>query len=296
MNPNLQVNEDNIVEWTIRTLCRDRCAPELEELYVRMNTALHVANMKAHYDELDLLWAQLNDLNIDPLEVVPAVDQVMRVSAERALNFCGVELDENIPFEHLCEVVEVIVNFDPTDTPTILVDLLDSCEDVDESFCKVMAQLGTYEEDEWYQYIKEITPHFTKNTRKVCKDAADAIDAPQFDTAASADLLKRLSRLVKSNKDSLGAEIGSEDKGLGLSTESLYNTYIARIIDSPVEKAVGDIFSLAVISNEAYDVAMESVSACIDDLFYDIDQRRQAEQVRLRLKDTYKPIFGDRNA
>jgi len=296
MNPNLQVNEDNIVEWTIRTLCRDRCAPELEELYVRMNTALHVANMKAHYDELDLLWAQLNDQNIDPLEIVPAVDQVLRVSAERALNFCGVELDENIPFERLCEVVEVIVNFDPTDTPTIIIDQLDSAEDVDEAFCKVMEHLGTYEEDEWYQYIKEITPHFTSNTRKVCKNAADSIEAPQFDTAASADLLKRLSRLVKSSKESLGAEVGSENKGLGLSTESLYNTYIARIIDSPVEKAVEDIFSLAVISNEAYDVAMESVSVCIDDLFYDIDQRRQAEQVRLRLKDTYKPIFGDRNA
>jgi hypothetical protein len=296
MNPNLQVNEDNIVEWTIRTLCRDRCAPELEELYVRMNTALHVANMKAHYDELDLLYAQLNDLNIDPLEIVPAVDQVMRISAERALNFCGVELDENIPFEQLCDVVEVIVNFDPTDTPTILMATLDGCEDVDEAFCKIMEHQGTFEEDTWYQYIKEITPHFTKNTRKVCKDAAEAIDAPTFDAAASADLLKRLSRLVKRDKESLGAEIGSEDKGLGLSTESLYNTYIARIIDSPVEKAVGDIFSLAVISNEAYDVAMESVSACIDDLFYDIDQRRQAEQVRLRLKETYKPIFGDRNA
>lgn len=287
---------DNAVEWTIRTLCRGHCAFELEEWYVRLNSALMQANQKAHFDELDLIFAQHNDQNIDVLEIVPAVDECLRMSAERALNICGVELNPDIDIEKLIEAVEIIVNFDPTDTPTILVDMLDGAEDVDDAFAKLMAQLGTYEEDDWHPEIVSISPHFTSNTRRVCKSAAESIEAPEIDVDASQELLRRLSRLVHANKESLGAELGSANTGLGVSLESLYNINISRLIDAPVDKAVDDIFSLAVISNESFEQAMVSITAQLDDLYYDMDQRRQAEQQRIKLRDVYKPIFGGRNA
>jgi predicted proteasome-type protease len=59
-----------------------------------------------------------------------------------------------------------------------------------------------------------------------------------------------------------------------------------------MDEAINDIFSLAVISNESFEDAKISIGNCLDDLFYEMDDRRRAEQVKLKLFDVYQPIFG----
>lgn len=286
------MGEEDLISWTIRTLVRGCCTPELESAYVELNGVLTTCNTTSHHDELDFLFGQVSDQNIDNMEVVPSVDTILRMATARSLNNCGVELNDDVPLTMLLEAADIILLFDPTDTPTILVDLVDAAEDPVEAVCMLLAQLGTYELDDWYPQVMAVSDHFTGTVRKYCKEEADRIEQENLVPQGAEDLLLRLSRLVKQRKDSLGAVLGAENIGLGVSTESLYAVNVARLIDASVEQATDDIFSLAVISNEAFDVAMESVSACFDDLFYDVDKRREAEQHRLRLIDIYKPLFG----
>lgn len=286
---------NDVSEWTLRTLVRDRCSPELEELYVRLNKTFSDCNFQAHLDELDALMNELGSQNIGPEHVVPSVDEIMRVAGERALNQCGVELVEDIPLEMFCEAADVILNFDPTDTPGIMVDILDSAEDADDAFCKVMEQLGTYEYEDWLPQLLAISDNFTKTVRKVASDAVTTEDVTTADGAP--DLLKRLSRLVKANGESLGAELGSMNLGLGMSLESLYGLHVGRLLDVPPEKQVDQLFSLAAISNESFESAITSISECLDDLCCeDVDSRRKVEQIRIRMADQYKPIFGGDDA
>ncbi|MNP97534.1 hypothetical protein D3C85_101360 [compost metagenome] len=292
MDKPMQSDDDYVTELSVRTLARDRCSPELEEVYVNLNKSLIKSNTTSHLDEMDLLFGMLNDLNIDPTEVVSSLDEVLRIAAETSLNICGVELSPDIPIAMLAEIYEIIVNFDPTDTPTILVDLLDSAEDVDEAFVKLVAQLGTYDEDLIAEQILQIHDNFTKNVRRVCKSAVEADNVNEITSTRDGELLKRLSRLVKTNKDSIGAEMGSNDEGLGVSMEALYGLAVGRLIDKPMDEAINDIFSLAVISNESFEDAKISIGNCLDDLFFEMDDRRRAEQVKLKLFDVYQPIFG----
>lgn len=296
MDEALKDNDDYVTELAVRTLARDRCSPELEEIYVSLNASLIKSNTTSHLDEMDLLFAMVNDQNIDVTEIVQSLDEVLRISAERSLNICGVELNPDIPIAMLAEIYDIIVNFDPTDLPTVLVDLLDSAEDVDDAFSKLAVQLGTYSQTDWLDQILEINPYFTRNTRKVCKDAVVANEVDEITMTQDPELLKRLSRLVKTNKNSLGAELGSKDQGLGVSLESMYGLNVGRLIDEPIDDAVDHIFSLAVISNASFEDSKHSISACLDDLFYEMDDRRKAEQIKLKLFDVYQPIFGAGNA
>jgi hypothetical protein len=292
MSGPLKANDDFVTELTVRTIVRDRCSPELEEIYVNLNNSLIQSNTTSHLEEMDLIFAMLNDQSMDLTEVVQSLDEVLRIAAERSLNICGVELDPDIPIAMLAEVYDIIVNFDPTDTPTILVNLLDAAEDVDEAFAKLVAQLGTYSEDILMDNILEISPYFTRNVRKVCSEAVIANDVTEITGTSDGELLKRLSRLVKNDKETIGAQMGINNEGLGVSLESLYGVAVGRLIDLPMDDAINQLYSLAVISNESFESATRSISTCLDDLFYEMDDRRKAEQVRLKLSTVYQPIFG----
>lgn len=294
VSTNPSQEEDDISQWTVRTIARDRCSPELEELYVRLNKTLNDCNQTAHLDELDVLLAEMGSQNIDPTEIVTSLDEIMRMAVDRSLNQVGVELIPDISLEMLSEVADTLLLFDPTDLPGLVIDILDSAEDADDAFCKVMDQFGTYEYDEWTPQILQISEHFTSNVRKVCADAVTSDDVGMEDS--SADLLKRLSRLVKANGESLGADLGSKNLGLGMSLENLYGLHVGRLLDLPEEQQVDQLYSLAAISSESFESANTAVAECLDDLCYDMDSRRKAEQIRMKVSEVYKPIFGVDNA
>ncbi|MNG10861.1 hypothetical protein D3C84_943570 [compost metagenome] len=95
--------------------------------------------------------------------------------------------------------------------------------------------------------------------------------------------------------DSLGVELARDNVGVGASLESLYGCHVERLIDLSTEQAVVELFSLAAISCESYDKLDVSISAALDDLCYEMDDRRKAEQVRLNMMKSYRPVFGIEN-
>lgn len=286
------VDNDDISEWTVRTLVRDRCSSELEEHYVQLNNILVAVNFPVHLDELDLILSQVNSQAIDVLEIVPSVDEVLRMAVERALANVGIEFQPEIPIEMLEEAADIILKFDPTDTPSILVGILDDSRDAEDGAIQLLVQLGTFEYERWMEQILEVHDGFCKNVRNVCTSALDSGTVVSLTPGIDGDLLKRLSRLVKTNGDTVAAELVAANTGIGASMESLYGCHVGRFLDLPVDRAVTELYSLAVISGESFEQAQKSISASLDDLFYESDNRRIAEQVFKRTAETFKPIFG----
>lgn len=285
--------DDNVTESTVREIVRNRCTPELEERFVQLALSLSAVNFKGHLEELDVLYQQMDAQAVDPAEITLAVDQILRVGAETALNNCGVEFDPDISLEMLVEACEIILQFDPTEFPQMVIDTIDASEDDVECLASILDLLGTYDENDWFAQIVEVSDKFKDRVRGLCTEIAEQDSADKSAGLEKAPLLKRLNFLVKSNAESMGATLGKEERGLGMSLESLYAANVIRLMEKPIDTAVEDLFSLAVISNESFESGMVGVSTWLDDLYYDSDMRRQAEQHRLRLINHFQPMFGD---
>jgi len=285
--------EDNVTESTVREIVRGRCTPELEEEFVELAMALSSVNFRGHLQELEVLYQQMDSQVVDPAEIVLAVDQILRVGAESCLNYCGVEFDPDIPLAMLVEACDVILKFDPTEFPQLVIDAIDSSDDTVDTLVAILDLLGTFSEDDWFPQVSRVSDAFSSRVRSFCAESLERDMRDRSASLATAPLLKRLNHLVKSNAETLGAELGKADQGLGLSLESLYAMNVVKLMDCSVEKAVEDLFSLSVISNESFESAMIGVSQWLDDLYYDVEMRRQAEQQRLKLTPLYQPMFGD---
>jgi hypothetical protein len=285
--------EDNVTESTVRDIVRDRCTPELEDEFVELAMLLSSVNFKGHLQELDVLYQQMDSEMVDPSEIIIDVDQILRIGAETALNNCGVEFDPDVPLSMLIEGCDILLKFDPTEFPQLVIDAIDAAEDSVETVMVLLDLLGTYSDDDWLPYISRVSDAFAKRVRGFCVETLEQDITDRNTSLATAPLLKRLNHLVKSNAESLGAEIGKADQGLGLTLESLYAQNVVKLMDSPVDVAVNNLFSLSVISNESFEGAMVGVAHWLDDLYYDAEMRREAEQLRMKLTSHYKPMFGD---
>lgn len=286
-----KANDEDVTDDTLLMLVRDRCSPELETLYLQLARVLFNCNFTGHLDELDVVYHQLASQNIGPEEVIPSVDEIMRTAVDTALGQIGVEFDIETPLDYLSEAADILLNFDPTDTPTILLDLLRASDDPEDACAKVLSYLGTREEDQWMMYFITVSENFAVTITSVVKKEVDRNEAA-VDIEGTPSLLKRLSRLVRAEKDTLGAELGSMNIGLGVSLEHLYGCHVGRLIDLSVENQVKELYSLAAISGASFESAKSEISACLDDLCYESDNRRQAEQFRQRFEEQFQPIFG----
>lgn len=293
MNDEQTEIEDNVTESTVREIVRGRCSPELEEEFVELAMLLSSVNFKGHLQELEVLYQQMDSQVVDPNEIILAVDQILRVGAEVALNNCGVEFDPDIPMAMLIEACDILLKFDPTEFPQLIIDAIDATEDPVDTLIAILDLMGTYSEDDWFPQVSNVSEAFSGKVRASCAQTLEQDVSDRNASLATAPLLKRLSHLVNSNAESLGAELGKSDQGLGLSLESLYAQHVVKLMDRPIEKAVDDLFSLAVISNESFEGAMVGVAHWLDDLYYDSEMRRQAEQLRMKLTSHYQPMFGD---
>jgi len=285
--------EDNVTESTVREIVRGRCTPELEEEFVELAMLLSSVNFQGHLQELDVLYQQMDSQIVDQAEIVVSVDQILRIGAETCLNNCGVEFDPDIPLAMLTEACDIILKFDPTEFPQLVIDAIDASDDTVQTLIAILDLMGTYSEDDWFTQVARVSDAFSGRVRRFCAESMEQDISDRSASLATAPLLKRLNHLVKSNAGTLGAELGKADRGLGLSLESLYAANVVTLMDCSVEKAVEDLFSLSVISCESFESAMIGVSTWLDDLYYDAEMRRQAEQLRVKLTPHYQPMFGD---
>lgn len=291
---NNDIETDDASQELLAALTFGQCAPELASSYSRLATILNDVDFTGHIDELELLFSLVNDHNIDTTEVVPSIDAIFRVAVERCLQSVGVALDADTPLAMVEDALGTLLQFDPTDAPTVFVGIVDAAEDDVEALLSILAYVGNYDEDTWFPYIVECSENTIRRIREISTKEDSRIQS-QADLVDSDELNQRVARMAALRPDSLGIELARDNVGVGASLESLYGCHVERLIDLSTEQAVIELFSLAAISNESYDKLDQSISAALDDLCFEMDDRRKAEQVRLNMMKSYRPIFGIEN-
>lgn len=290
----IESDTDDASQSLIAALAYGQCSPELQSSYSRLASILNDVNFTGHIDELELLFALVNDHNIDTTEVISSVDAIFRVAAERCLQSIGVELDADTPLAMLEDALGTLLLFDPTDAPAVFVGIVDASEDDVEALLSILAYVGNYDEETWFPYIVDCSENTVRRIREIATKEDQRIQS-QEDTVNADELNQRVARMAALRPDSLGVELARDNVGVGASLESLYGCHVERLIDLSTEQAVVELFSLAAISNESYDKLEQSISVALDDLCYEMDDRRKAEQVRVNMMKSYRPIFGIEN-
>lgn len=275
-------------------LLAGKCADELAATYKQIAATFQEAGYTGHIDELDLMTGQLLNNKLDPLTVVSEVEEVLRIAADKCLGLLLVQLDDNIDIEMLAEALDILLTFDPTDTPEILLNSINNADTTEESLGKLLATQGTYPEDDWFTVIVSVEPSLmsritTGLQRSIESSGVNALPV------GSPELLQRIARLNKIQPTSLGAELASANTGVGISLESLYAIHVGNLLELDMEAAITNIYSLAALGEESLEHAQSSISHVIDDFCGDVDVRRKAEQIRLSVHATFLPIFGGNN-
>ena len=291
---NNDIETDDASQELLAALTFGQCAPELASSYSRLATILNDVDFTGHIDELELLYTLVNDHNIDTTEVVTSIDAIFRVAVERCLQSVGVALDADTPLAMVEDALGTLLLFDPTDAPAVFTGIVDSSEDSTEALLSILAYVGNYSEEDWFPYIVEVSENTIRRIREISAKEDSRIQS-QADLIDSDELNQRVARMAALRPDSLGVELARDNVGVGASLESLYGCHVERLIDLSTEQAVVELFSLAAISNESYDKLDQSISAALDDLCFEMDDRRKAEQVRLNMMKSYRPIFGIEN-
>lgn len=285
------VDTDDVSQSLLAALTYGQCSPELASSYSRILSIFHEVDFNAHIEELDLLFTLVNDHNIDTTEVTNSIDAIIRVAAERALKAIGVELDGETPIDMLEDALSTLLQFDPTDAPQVFVGIVDASTDPVEALLSILAYVGNYSEETWFPYVVDVSENTVARVREIATKE-DVRITTQPDLINTDELNKRVSAINSMRPDSLGAQLARDNIGVGASLESLYGCNVERLIDLSTEQAVVELFSLACISNESYDKLEHSISWALDDLCTEMDNRRRAEQVRIEMMKTYRPVFG----
>lgn len=290
------MSEDNagtqdICQPLVAEMLIGRAAPELILLYLELLQTLYEANFTNHVEEIDLLHASLNSHSIDTSEVTEAVDAIIRTAYDRCFSLLGISTTDDIPLDLLAELGDIVLLYDTTDTPEFILNAVDSAEDADEAFLKILEFKGVREIEEWMPYIASVNPGTVDRIRKLAVDEIN--NSARTDHTFDHDLGRRLSRLSKLRQNTVGATLVNQQSGIGASLESLYGLYVGKLFDQSLEQSVDDLYSMAVLSCESLGSAQAGVATWLDDLCTDADERRRAEQISLRLSREYAPIFGE---
>lgn len=285
------VDTDDVSQSLLAALTYGQCSPELASSYSRILTIFHEVDFTAHVEELDLIFTMVNDHNIDTTEVTNSIDAVIRVAAERALKAIGVELDADTPIDMLEDALGTLLQFDATDCPQVFVGIVDASDDSTEALLSILAYVGNYSEEDWFPYVVGVSENTIERVRQIATKE-DVRITTQPDLINTDELNKRVATINSMRPDSLGAQLARDNIGVGASMESLYGCNVERLIDLSTEQAVVELFSLACISNESYEKLEHSISWALDDLCVEMDTRRRAEQLRIEMMKTYRPVFG----
>lgn len=291
-----QVSRDDVSETYVVELCIGRCADELVITYRKILKSFYDANYTAHLDELETLYCAVNDQNVDPGDVVSSIDDILRMAGDRALGFMQIGLDPDTPIDVYAEILDILLGFDPTDTPDILLHAIENSEDSVDALAQLLELLGTYEAEALHQYIARVGGDFVPNIKRLLNDnisVQTTVEVGETPTDVSMEQRRRLARLVARKPETLGSELGRIGSGLGASMESLYGVHVGTLLDGSMESAIEHLYSLAALSCESFEAAEKGVGACLDDLYYEVDSRRRAEQARVKIASDYRTIYGE---
>lgn len=291
MTESIDDTANDVVQPILAALAFGQCSPELQSSYSRIFSIFEQVDYVGHLDELDLLFAKVNDHNIDSMEVIPALEAIVRVSVDKCLEAIGVAIDGETPIDMVEDVLLCLLQFDVTDSPGVFVGIIDGAEDTLEALLSILAYVGNYSEDDWFRYIVSVSDNTVDRVRQIAAKENERVQSRE-DTVGTDELNRRISALAQARPDSLGVALAKDNIGVGASMESLYGCHVHRLLDLSTEQAVVELFSLAAISCESFERVDVTVSAALDDLCYDMEKRRIAEKMKGNLLKSFRPIFG----
>lgn len=262
----------------LTALLSGRCNPQLAELYLALNQQLELCGLQDYDIELTMLYGVEDQ--VDPLSILPTVDTIFRTAAGIALNRIGVSVDGEIPLDMLVEIVRILVNFDPTDTPQVLLDVLNGDEDDLETLLELLEQQSRFSSDDFFPYVLSVKPELIKAARTVCEAAVETRQAVP-DSGALAmnrEIVRRFNVWKQQDPAAVGMQLGAEGVGLGMSMESLYVCRVGDLLDATEPDMVGHLISLAAISCESLATHKAKIEECLDDLCPDVMSRQRAQQ------------------
>lgn len=262
----------------LTALLSGRCNPQLAELYLALDQQLKLCGLQDYDIELTMLYSVEDQ--VDPLSILPTVDTVFRTAAGIALNRIGVSVDGEIPLDMLVEVVRILVNFDPTDTPQVLLDILNGDEDDLETLLELLEQQSRFSSDEFFPYVLSVKPDVIKAARSVCEAAVETRQAVPDSGALDLNrqIVRRFNVWKQQDPNAVGIQLATEGVGLGMSLESLYACRVGDLLDVSEQDMVGHLISLAAISCETLSSHKAKIEECLDDLCPDVLSRQRAQQ------------------
>lgn len=275
----------------LTALLSGRCNPELAALYLALTEQLELCGFQDYDTELTLLYSVEDQ--VDPLTILPTVDTVLRTAAGIALNRIGVEVEGDLPMDMLVEVVRVLVNFDPTDTPQAILDILNGDEDDLETLLLLIEQQTRYSADDLMPYILAVKPETMKAAVQVCEAAVETRQAVPDSGALDLNrqIVRRFNVWKQQDPDAVGMQLGVEGVGLGMSMESLYVCRVGDLIDASEADMVGHLISLAAISCEDLKDHKALIEECLDDLCPDLLSRQRVQQILMQRYTPYHQLM-----
>lgn len=273
------------------TILDGNCSDELIKLYSQLLSVFNEINYTGHIDELELLYSKLVSQSIDISSITSVVEDVLRTSCSKLFDTIGVGLNDDIPMNMLVEATDILLNFDPTEFPSIVYHCVESEDDSIEAIMKLLEKLGTYTSDEWFPYIADVSGDLIDRIMKVCMDEMNKREG-QLDIKVPSDLLQRIGRTVKQKPDTLGAQLAEAQVGGDISLEALYERHVGRFIDMDIRTAVDNLYSLAAISNVSLESLDSKITDCLYDLYVDLESRREVDKVKVVIDEQWKDILG----
>lgn len=267
-------------------------SPEYIQQCVELNNILCRAGFTAQLEALDLLNAMVLADEIDNLSISLEIDALFRETLMVALRTCGVFFDEDIPFDRLIDLSRIILHFDVTETPQVLLDQVNSAEDDIDALCKTLAFLNHDDEDDWLPHIAEVGVGLIHRIQHLAQEQQSVLDnRTGLDTQLQYSMNERLLK-IKAQGDS--SVINNID-GLSAtpSMESMYVLHLANLIDVPLEQAVDGVCSISFTCAPSFEAAVQGVNTLLDDLYDTPNERMEAEGMKQKYIQKYAPIFSE---
>ena len=264
-------------------VCSDRVTDEVLDLYQNICNTFRTSEYIGHIVELEYIDALLESQSITHTDAVDSVLEVLVTGAEECLHILGIGIDPDIPLKPLAVMLESLLDFDVTEFPETIYNIIEGSDDTEECLAEVLGFVTTIETHEWYEYITSVTPEFVQNLRRVLVEAIDQIEQPVIDQ----ELYRKRKLLKEANPELSLVDYVTESSSL----DDLYTLFEPQLADLSVESAVGEIIALAALADYAPESRLASLDRILEDHVTDDLERVRLNALVRSTKSRYEHVF-----
>lgn len=270
---------------TILNICSDGITDLLSDTLESICGVFKNASYSGHLLELDLIEIKLASQEISRDEAIEAVVEVIMTAGEECLNLIGVSVTPDISPQLMYKILDALVDFDVTEFPSTILNIVDASEDPIECVVNVLDFISSEESSVWYDNVEDVDVSFVENIRHVLLDAIDKL--PPEILEIDKDLNKKR-KLVK--------EIDPENQLVDYTTESsdldtLLDSYSVELSKLSCEGFIKEVVALASIADGEPNKRLEAVDSIIEHRIDNPSERLRYNHFISKTKQSFEHIF-----